>query len=198
MHSEFPASPASRASASGFSLPEVAMAIGIIAIAFVALIGLLPVGLNTYRAAIDESNETWILQSMNSMIQTTDFSHIQELDYQKSGEIYYYDEGAKLTDKETKPGSEQARASRIYAVKLLVDRMYRPDEQSFEESTQLMPHAWRVIGVMAPYLNPAAMNDFRAMSDAKSLRNLSSRTVIRTKVFYVARMDSQPLTTPQP
>jgi uncharacterized protein (TIGR02598 family) len=41
------------------------MAIGIIAIAFVALLGLLPVGLNTYRAAMDEANETWIMQSMN-------------------------------------------------------------------------------------------------------------------------------------
>ena len=96
MHSEFPTSRASQTSSSGFSLPEVAMAIGIIAIAFVALIGLLPVGLNTFRAAIDESNETWIMQSMNSMIQTTDFSQIEDLGYEKSQDIFYYDEGAKL------------------------------------------------------------------------------------------------------
>src|SRR5436190_7323971 len=141
MHSEFPASPTRRTLSSGFSLPEVAMAIGIIAIAFVALIGLLPVGLNTYRAAIDESNQTWILQSMNSMIQTTDFCKIQELDYQTSGEIYYYDEGAKQTDSERKPGTPEAKAARIYAVKLVTDKMFRPDERNVETPEQLMSHA---------------------------------------------------------
>jgi len=70
------------------------MAIGIIAIAFVALIGLLPVGLNTYRAAIDESNQTWIMQSMNSMVQTTDFAHVKELDFKDSNEIYYFGESS--------------------------------------------------------------------------------------------------------
>ena len=59
---------------SGFSLVEVALAIGIIAFAFVSLFALMPTGLNTFRAAIDTSNETWIMQGMNSMIQTTDFT----------------------------------------------------------------------------------------------------------------------------
>jgi uncharacterized protein (TIGR02598 family) len=198
MHSAFPASPSTGTSKSGFSLPEVAMAIGIIAIAFVALIGLLPVGLNTYRAAIDESNQTWILQSMNSMIQTTDFSHIEELDFERSGEIYYYDEGAKLTDTEKKPGTPEAKAARIYAVKLLVDKMYRPDEHNTESSDQLMQHAWRVIAVMAPYLNPQAMNQFQGLNDARSLHDLPAGSPLKSKIFCVARMDSQPLNTSQP
>src|SRR4030095_8999506 len=101
MHSPFPAAAPTRSRSAGFSLPEVAMAIGIIAIAFVALIGLLPVGLNTYRAAIDEANQTWIMQSMTSMIQTTDFARVEELDYKVSNEIYYFDEEGALIDRAT-------------------------------------------------------------------------------------------------
>ena len=198
MHSEFPTNRTLQTSPSGFSLPEVAMAIGIIAIAFVALIGLLPVGLNTFRAAIDESNETWIMQSMNSMIQTTDFSQIEDLGYEKSQDIFYYDEGAKLTDREKQPGTAEAKAARIYGVKLLVDKLYRPDAENKETADQLMHHGWRVIAVMAPVLNPKAMQDFAAIDDAKALHNLPPTSAVKSKIFYVARMDSQPLATAQP
>jgi uncharacterized protein (TIGR02598 family) len=167
------------------------MAIGIIAVAFVALIGLLPVGLNTYRASIDESNQTWILQSMNSMIQTTDFAHVPDLDYQTSREMYYYDEEGKMTDKESQPGDPKAQAARIYAVKLLVDKLYRPDGTTVSSNDQLMTHGWRVIAAIAPYLNSKAMTDMGNLTEAQGIPNLPKDSPIRTKTFYVARMDSQ-------
>ena len=40
----------------GFSLIEVTLAIGIIAFAFVALFGLLPTGMQTFRASVDTTN----------------------------------------------------------------------------------------------------------------------------------------------
>ena len=52
------------------------MAIAIIAVAFVALFALLPVGLNGFRASMDTANETWIMQGVNSMIQTTEWEQI--------------------------------------------------------------------------------------------------------------------------
>src|SRR5687767_6185048 len=96
-----------RSDSSGFSLVEVAMSIGIIAFAFVALFALVPTGLTTFRESIDISNETWIMQNMNSMVQTTDFRKIEDLDFEKSGEIYYFDEEGKRTDTENNPAPDE-------------------------------------------------------------------------------------------
>src|SRR4051812_25122874 len=63
-------------SRAGFSLVEVALAIGIVAFAFVALLGLIPTGLNTFRQAIDKKNETAIVQDLNSMVQVTPWDKI--------------------------------------------------------------------------------------------------------------------------
>jgi uncharacterized protein (TIGR02598 family) len=167
------------------------MAIGIIAVAFVALIGLLPVGLNTYRASIDEANQTWILQSMNSMIQTTDFARIPELDYFTSKEIFYYDEQGKMSDKESDPGDAKVQTERIYGVKLLVDKLYRPDGASAATNEQLMPHGLRVIAAIVPVLNLNAMKDFNNLTNAQSVRDLPKASAVKVKIFYVARMDSQ-------
>src|SRR4051812_19593 len=105
----------------GFSLVEVALAIGIIAFAFVSLFALVPTGLTTFRSAIDTANETWIMQGINSMVQTTDFAKIDDLNFKSKGEIFYYDEEGKLTDRENQSpaASEDVKATRLYAVKLI-------------------------------------------------------------------------------
>jgi uncharacterized protein (TIGR02598 family) len=186
MHSPFPTAPTAQSRSAGFSLPEVAMAIGIIAIAFVALIGLLPVGLNTYRAAIDEANQTWIMQSMNSMVQTTDFAQIEELDYKASNEIYYFDEEGALIDRATTSNGDISIVTRrIYAVKLLVSDLDRPG------TTDKMEHGWRVLVVMAPYTNALAMKDFNNLGTVTDLEALPQNTQLRTRSIVVARLDAQ-------
>ncbi len=57
----------------GFSLVEIALAIGVVSFAFVALFGLLPSGLNTFRQAMDTSVGAQIAQRMVSELQETDF-----------------------------------------------------------------------------------------------------------------------------
>ncbi len=56
-----------------FSLVEVTIAIGIVAFAFVALVGVLPVGLQTFRRAVDASVSAQITQRIINDIQQTDF-----------------------------------------------------------------------------------------------------------------------------
>ena len=73
----------------GFSLVEVALALGIVAFAFVSLFGLLPVGLGVFRTAIDTGNETWIMQGLNSKIHVTEWSKIDD---QKQEDFYYNEE----------------------------------------------------------------------------------------------------------
>lgn len=164
------------------------MSIGIIAFAFVALFALIPTGLTTFRESIDTSNETWIMQNMNSMVQTTEFRKVKSLGYEESGEIYYFDEEGKLTDTESKPAKdEKAKSDRLYAVKLLVEKLERPNGKTGEE----MEHGWRVLAVFAPYHNPKGMEDFAKVSSAQSLRGLDARTAVRSRSFVVARMDSE-------
>ena len=176
----------------GFSLPEVAMAIGIIAVAFVSLLSLLPAGLNTYRAAIDEANETWIIQSINSMVQTTNYSSIPLLDYSQGQEIFYFDEEGKLTDTAQNPSTDPVVLnSRIYAVKLIIGQLYRPAGETSNSEDQKMAHGLRVITVIAPVLDSKAMTEFAGISDADSLHDLPANSKVHPRTFYVARMDSQ-------
>ncbi|MDB6149060.1 MAG: hypothetical protein JWQ44_508, partial [Chthoniobacter sp.] len=98
-----PAAPAFAASANprsdgAFSLVEVTLALGIVAFAFVALFGLLPVGMTVFRQSIDSANETWIMQDFNSMVQVTDWKRVKDLSHEKSREVYYFDEEGRRTD----------------------------------------------------------------------------------------------------
>lgn len=52
---------------------EVALAIGVIAFAFIAVFALLPVGLNTFRQSIDNSIGSQIVQRLFNEAQQTDF-----------------------------------------------------------------------------------------------------------------------------
>lgn len=57
-----------------FSLIEVTLAIGIVASAFLAVFGLIPAGMNTFRAAMDASVGAQIAQRVINEAQQTDFN----------------------------------------------------------------------------------------------------------------------------
>jgi uncharacterized protein (TIGR02598 family) len=61
---------------SGFSLVEVTLAMGIIAFALVAVLGLVPPGLSTFRKAVTTSIGTQIVQQVVSDIRQTDFDSL--------------------------------------------------------------------------------------------------------------------------
>jgi type II secretory pathway pseudopilin PulG len=58
---------------SAFSLVEVVLAVGVISFAFVAILGLLPAGLNQFRQAMDASVGAQIAQRIILECQQTDF-----------------------------------------------------------------------------------------------------------------------------
>lgn len=64
---------------SGFSLVEVVLAMGIIAVAFIPLMGLLPIGLNTSQQAIDTTVQAQILQQMTGLAQEAGWSNLSTL-----------------------------------------------------------------------------------------------------------------------
>ena len=165
----------------GFSLVEVALALGIVAFAFVSLFGLLPAGLSTFRNAIDVSNETWIMQGLNSMIQVTEWSKINDL----KQETFYYNEEGRLTDTKSNPSSNSKIVeSRLYAVKVLIDAFKRPND------SDPLPNSMRVIALFAPVASPTAMKDFNDTTTVTAAGNLSKSSQVRSRAFVVARMDS--------
>ena len=166
----------------GFSLVEVALALGIVAFAFVALFGLLPVGLGVFRTAIDTGNETWIMQGLNSMVQVTEWPKIDDLKL----ETFYYNEEGRLTDTKSNPSSDpKVVASRLYAVKVIVDNDFlRPNDST------TLPNTKRIIALFAPVGNPTAMHDFDNTTTALAAAALSRTSQVRLRSFLVARMDS--------
>lgn len=59
-----------------FSLTEVVIALGVIAFAFVALLGMLPVGLNAFNNSIDSTMETQIAENVMSQLRQAQFSQL--------------------------------------------------------------------------------------------------------------------------
>ena len=179
----------------GFSLVEVTLSIGIIAVAFVALLGLLPVGMSTFRSSIDASNEMWIMQSFNSMVLTTDYASVPELSYEKAPHvIYYFDEEGRRVDTSERVSTDPQRVqARLYAVKLFVQDLPRPDGPNDRD---IMTHGRRVMVVFAPFVNRVAMDQFDTLVDPdpekmeKAMKDLPRNTAVKIRSFAVARMDS--------
>ena len=90
-----------------FSLVEVVIAIGIVAFAFVAILGLLPSGLKTFRQAMDQTIVTRVTQMVGNEAQQADFDNIINI----TNPPYYFDD----------QGDPVTNASKaIYVAQLLV------------------------------------------------------------------------------
>ena len=91
----------------GFSMVEVTMAIGIFGFAFTAIIGLIPMGLNNFRQAMDASVGAQICQRVINDVQQTDFDTLTGT----SSVDRYFDE----------EGNEVAKATEyVYQIKTVV------------------------------------------------------------------------------
>jgi len=69
-----------RARSSGFSLVEVVLAIGVFTFGFVAVLGLLPTGLQLYRESVQMSVSSQIAQRVINDAQQTDFTVLTDED----------------------------------------------------------------------------------------------------------------------
>ena len=168
----------------GFSLVEISLALGIIGFAFIALLGLLPVGLQTFRSAIDTGNEARIVQSFFSMLMATDFEKIRELDYGTTGEIYYFDEEGMPTD--TSKDQVSALASqRLYAAKLFIEDSEVPRQAK-------LTYGVNALVVFANIATPA-LPEFEKINTFGELRSLLDEkkgiTEVRIRPILVAKMD---------
>ena len=110
----------------GFSLIEVALAITVIAFAFVALLGLLPTGMNIFNQTIDSTNEMRISSDITAMLQATEYSKIADPDSEVSKNIFYFDSDGAALDSELKPVTRYI-PSRVYIARVVIDKQNIPD-----------------------------------------------------------------------
>jgi uncharacterized protein (TIGR02598 family) len=92
----------------GFSLIECAHALGVVGFAFVTLVGLIPVGLNTFHSAIDATVGSQIAQGLLTEARQAKFSELAnfdknvDVDPTKPIADYYYDDEGNTTPATTK------------------------------------------------------------------------------------------------
>lgn len=175
-----------------FSLVEIAMAIAIIAFAFVALIGMLPTGMRVFRSSIDAASENWIMQDINATLQTTAWNKLDGMAPERGGDVFVYDDEGKLIQRvsldELKGSFTGDRAEWQYAVKLVVEPAFRPNEPG----VRLSEDSRLVTIVISQYRKAKSLEEFLKITAAADLKqgDFSSNSGLRTRSFVVSRMDS--------
>jgi uncharacterized protein (TIGR02598 family) len=88
---------AAKRKAAGFSMIELVLALGVVSFAFVSLLGLLPIGMATFRNALDVSVGMQISQRIVNETQETDFSDCVD-PTKKPVTRYFDDQGEEVSD----------------------------------------------------------------------------------------------------
>jgi len=97
---------------SAFSLVEVVLALGVVSFAFVSVVGLMPVGLKTFRQAVDTGVRGQLSQKITAEAQRSRFSDLTAGDFSKLNFPKYYDEQGKSV-------ASAAAPDRIYTVDMI-------------------------------------------------------------------------------
>lgn len=154
----------------GFSLVEVVMAIGIIAFAFVALLGMLPTGLNTFRKAMDTSVSAQIAQKIAGELQETDYFTLLEQAKNGGSDLrnmttnpddqfgslpirYFDDQGSEIvTAGDDQPPTEAERLKIIYEAHVRLSR-----RAQFTASGERIPSENLVTAIIQVANNPRGL-----------------------------------------
>lgn len=86
---------------SGFSLVEIVVAVGIVATVMVALLGMIPTGLNTVNDAAHTMSEIRIAQQLLGEMQSAEWEELRDWE---SGGPYYYDQEGNEVENASSPG----------------------------------------------------------------------------------------------
>ena len=179
-------------STAAFSLVEVTLAIGIIAFAFVALFSLLPIGLQRLRDSIDTASEAWIMQGLNSMVQTTEWEKIYPGGANGiTGDTYYFDEEARLTDTEKNESNDpNVQARRLYAVRLFVVPLKQPGTADLITRDGKNAVLVKVTAVMGRMIDPSKTPDNLKNLSETDLVNLGRSSTLRVNSFVAAQLNA--------
>ena len=170
-------------SKAAFSLVEVSLAVAIIAFAFVALIGLLPAGMQVFKKTIDATNEMRIFTDLTSMLQATDFSKVSDDAVTKN--LFYFDADGGLLDTQLAQKSNLIK-DRVYTARIVADKQNIVATKEVDyDNANIALKALVVIGK-----NNTASNEFlNGLTDAESVQKIPRSAKYRILPLIVTKTD---------
>lgn len=119
-------------SASAFSLVEVTVALGIISFAFVSLLAMVPIGLDTSMNAVDATVETQIVQRVSTVARQARFTELSALDRntgvangEEQADFFFDQQANEITD-----SAAIASGKAIYTAAVTIRATDVPSNQS--------------------------------------------------------------------
>jgi len=79
----------------GFSLVEVALALGVVSVALISLLGMMPIGLSTFRDSMHATVQADVLRKLNGQFLETPFSQLKD----STSMLYFSDESVEVADR---------------------------------------------------------------------------------------------------
>lgn len=160
----------------GFSLVEVMMSLGIAALGFVTMLGLLPQGLQLSRSAAEISAESRINQKLSGELLTASWS---QLDWTDFGPIRYFnDQGIELSSQEI-TANPNARLEVAYAASVRIPTTpmdFQLPSNADASAGQPSDYLRRMQICIVP--NPSPNFDFTSAPE----RRLRTHTVVLAKI----------------
>ncbi|MEI6399174.1 MAG: prepilin-type N-terminal cleavage/methylation domain-containing protein [Pseudomonadota bacterium] len=174
----------------GFSLIEVTLAIAIIATAFVALLGLLPAGLQIFRTTVDATNITRITTDITTMLQATEYAKLADL--KTTYPLYYYDADGGFLDSDTKVVSAYEK-DRVYAVRVVLDQQnvtgvaVAADNEFFKQDTS----SQKALVVVGKYTDPSK-EFLRGLKNSADVAVIPANGRYKVLPILIAKTDGNP------
>lgn len=177
----------------GFSLIEVALALGIVGFAFVGLMGLLPIGLSTFRVAIDQTNEGRIMETLSTKTQAAEFASVPaQFDFQQSQNVFYFDEeGTFIKQGTTGYGGLNAteKLAALYSVKVFVSAGWNGNVDSTNSNTAVVLMTGTGSGGATQF-----ENELKTSNDVQRLLAQGKlHPGIRVRTLVIPKMDGEPI-----
>jgi uncharacterized protein (TIGR02598 family) len=168
----------------GFSLIEVSMSLAIVAIAFVALIGLLPAGMKIFESSMNATAQTRITSHLTSLLLASDYKNFKTASF--GATIYYYDVDGSYLDPSMSQEADEIDRAKIYAAKILTGVQKVPATGGGSIGFDTTTTATKVMVVIARN-DAGIMADFEKVNSIDQLATASKK--LKLQPIVLARMD---------
>lgn len=175
-----------------FSLVEVSLALAIIGIAFVALLGILPMGMRTFKAANETTVDARILGVMSSMLQSTEYSQLIGAGGIEENE-FYFDVDGEYLDSKKKKGTAPVVAQRLYKARVVVDKQSVPASATAELTYDKTKVGSRVL-LISMKMDEKHATDFESITGnpnnwSTDVNSLLKKGIVKVRPLILARFE---------
>ena len=185
----------SRLNQRGFSLVEATLSIGVVAFAFIAILGLLPAGLTVFRQAMDTSVSAQISQRVAADLQVSDYFELlreaslgdsEEAPYGTLPRRFFDDQGNEIPLSKDGTLYERDRLRALYEVHVRLAWRERVSDDLAKHSSTRVGSRNLATAVIQIVNNPAGQ-ELKENPDTRLLDTTNLKLSIQTYPALVAR-----------